>query len=167
MTAKLLGVQALEMYEKMIRKEFDPIVSTLEARGNSIRADVVRQVKMSFGLYDLEAKIKTVEIELKELEAERDSFITVGHQYRNSETDFTSDSIVGKEVSRMMDQLNSPLADVKEKRDRTIKQLRLAGLPEEIQNVFKELENTVLRLADDIKKLPPINKGLKRIKRKK
>lgn len=166
MATKLLGVQQLDMYERMISKEFKPIIDILEARGNSIRSEIVRQVKMSFGLYDLEAKIKAMEVELKELEGERDNLISETGYYRNN-PDFTPNSIVGKEVSRMMDQLNHPLAEVKDTHDKTIKQLRLSGLPEEIQDVFTDLDKIVTKLADDIKKLPPITKALKQVKQKK
>ena len=151
MAKKLLGVMQLEMYEKMIKKEFRPIIDILEARGNSIRAEVVQQVKKRFGLYDLEAKIKVVEIQLKELKGEEESLVG------NYSTDFTHDSIVGKEVTRMMSQLNHPLAEVEEKRDAAIKGLRLSGLPDEIQEVFTTLDVTVAKLTADMKKLPAIH----------
>ena len=155
MAKKLLGVMQLDMYEKMINKEFKPIIDILEARGNSIRAEVVRQVKMSFGLYDLEAKIKAVEVQLKELQGEEESLVGTVRRY-NSDADFSKDSIIGKEISRMMSQLNHPLAEVEEKRDKTIKELRLSGLPDEIQEVFTALDTTVAKLTADMKKLPAI-----------
>jgi predicted nucleic acid-binding Zn-ribbon protein len=160
MATKLLGVQALEMYEKMIKKEFQPIIDILEARGNSIRQKAVQQAKTKFGVYELEAKIKTMDIRLQELKDELGNL--VGHyQY------LSDNSIVGKEISKIMDQLNHPLAEVRNKRDKSIKQLRLSGLPNEIQEVFKELDNTILKLTDDVKKLPPITKVVKQIGRKK
>ena len=152
MAKKLLGVMQLDMYEKMINKEFKPIIDILEARGNNIRAEVVQQVKKKFGLYELEAKIKAVEVQLKELKGEEESL--VGNV--NYSTDFNNHSIIGKEVSRMMSQLNHPLAEVEEKRDKTIKELRLSGLPDEIQKVFTTLDVTVTKLTADMKKLPTI-----------
>jgi len=145
------------MYEKMINKEFKPIIDVLEARGNSIRAEIVQQVKKGFGLYDLEAKIKVAEIQLKELQSERDNLIHQDHYYNSTgNPDFAPESIVGKEVSRLMNKLNHPLAEVEEKRDKTIKELRLSGLPDEIQEVFTALDATVAKLIADMKKLPAI-----------
>ena len=161
MAKKLLGVQQLYMYEKMITDEFKPILDILEARGNSIRADVVQQVKKRFGLYELEAKIKAVEVQLKELRGEETSLI--GNVY--NQKDFTYDSIIGKEISRMMSQLNRPLAEVEDKRDKTIKMLRLSGLPDEIQEVFTALDATVAKLTADMKKLPAITPKLIKAKK--
>ena len=158
MAKKLLGVMQLDMCEKMINKEFKPIIDVLEARGNSIRAEVVQQVKKSFGLYELEAKIKAVEVQLEELKGEQKS-LTAGNDayYSTTGVDFVPTSIVGKEVSRMMDKLNHPLAEVKATQDKTIKGLRLSGLPDEIQSVFTALDTVIFKLSADIKKLPTIH----------
>ena len=159
MATKLLGVNQLQMYERMIKDEFKPIIDVLEARGNNVRGEVVQQVKAKFGLYELDIKIKAAEVQLTELKGERTNLTGNLSRY-SAEADFTNDSIVGKEVTRTMDSLNQPLADAKNKRNAAIKELRLSGLPEQIQNVFIRLDDLVEKLEADIKKLPAITPRL-------
>jgi len=151
---KLLGVTQLQMYEKMITEEFQPIINALEARGNDIRQDVVQRVKKQFGIYKLEAKISAAKIQLNELEDEKQNLM--GHPSYNANVDFHSTSIIGKEITRIMENLNSPLKETRRIQSNVIKNLRLSGIGEDVQKVFTDLETTIEDLTYKLKALPPI-----------
>ena len=163
--AKELGIQKIEMFEKMVRTEFDPVLTTLRSRTYRIRAAIEKRVKADLGYYELIAKIKAKELELTELNAEvRNLEVEPGYSGYHS-GGYRANSPIGIEVTKRLTQLDGTADRVEKLQAAAIKRLRLCGVAEDVSNLFSNIEESLLAVAKDIKKLPPITKVLKQIKK--
>ena len=153
--AKMLGVQQIQMYENMIREEFDPLILILTARGDSVRDQIVHEVKEKLGLFKLWVQQTAIREKLNEITARINEL--TDKQYH----DGTYLSRVEKEVAVRMEELNKPLKEAKGQLALLIKQIRLAGVAEDVKNIFTAVDQLVKDGMAEAKNLLPVKDMLK------
>ena len=72
--AKQLGIGMIEMYTRMVVEEFEPILSTLNARRSVEKANTEIEVRKELGIYNLTVKKFKLEAELGEIKRQLESY---------------------------------------------------------------------------------------------
>lgn len=150
--AKPLGVTMIQMYEGMIKADFDPLVTRLEARTAMVRTEVDRQVKVDMGVYALYEEKAALTVRVNELtreiaDAER-------QVYDKSAGNFVSP--IAKEVNRRLAIANTPLTEVRDVRDSLLRSIKLAGVGGDVKSTFDALPGLLKELSGKYGDLDPL-----------
>ena len=149
-----LTITHIRMFEELLDKELNPVITILEARGNAVKDRITVEVKRDMGVYDLilkkaqlEAALDDVRQELREKTSQRYIEVNGVKKYM---------SPVDAEIGRRLDEVNSPLVELKSFRDNLIKQIKLACGTPEIRQMFEKLAPEIETWMAKVKKLPPL-----------
>jgi len=142
------------MYEELLDKELDPVIKILEARGNAVKDRVTVEVKRDMGIYDLILKKTQLETALDEVKRQLREKTSQRYIDVNGERKYMSP--VDAEIERRLDEINSPLVEVRSFRDNLVKQIKLACGTPEIRQMFEKLTPEIQKWTEKVKKLPPL-----------
>jgi len=147
---KTIGVQMIQMYEKMVQDDFGPLMSKLEARTEGIKDQVEIQVKKDMGVYGLYEEQAALNLRLKEI-GEKISGVEK-KRYVNG----VYVSKIGEEVGRRLAILNAPLNEVRSAAGSMVRQIRLSGVGQDIKNVFEAMPDLLEEFTEKFGSLPEI-----------
>jgi hypothetical protein len=161
---KTLGIGMIEMYTKMVRDDFAPIISQLNARRTIERANMEITVRKELGIYNLTVKKFKLQAELGEIERQLKSYEEKTNVKINGR--FEYESKIGHVVNaKMAEAKNGLLKETEISRNQMIKRIKLAGVHGDIKKVFDDMSSFIEPLQKQLKKLPII-KPLKALKAK-
>jgi hypothetical protein len=155
--AKTLGIGMIEMYTKMIKTEFEPLISNLEARRTVEKANTEVDVRKELGIYNLTVKKFKLQAELDEIKRQLKTYEDTNYQQGKYVSKI--DEVVS---AKMAERKNGLLAKTEKIRNDLIKRVKLAGVNADIKEVFEDLPALLEPLEKEIKKLPKV-KPLKKI----
>jgi hypothetical protein len=149
-----LTITHIRMYEELLEKELDPVIKILEARGNAVKERVTVEVKRDMGIYDLILKKAQLEMTLSEVVDELKKKTSNRYVDVNGERKYISP--VDAEIERRMDEINSPLVEVRSFRDGLVKEIKLSCGTPDIRAMFDKLTPEIQKWMDKVKRLPPL-----------
>jgi hypothetical protein len=125
------------MYEELLDKELNPVITILEARGNALKERITVEVKRDMGIYDL--ILKKVQLETALEEVKRSLREKTDKKYIDVDGERVYMSPIDAEIERRLKESNSPLVEVKAFRDGLVKEIKLACGTPEIREMFNKL----------------------------
>lgn len=152
MTTKSLGINLINMYEKMVREDFDPLITMLKARFAGFKDKILAEVKRDFGVYELYEEQAAVELRLKEIKESLQKYEKA--QYQPLGGGWIS--LIDEEVKKRMKLLNAPLTEVEANRESVLRTIRLAGVGQEIKSTFEAMPSIITDLTEKFANLPAI-----------
>jgi hypothetical protein len=156
MTAKM-GINMIEMYCKMVKEQFAPILQTLKVHSMQLYDMCEKQAKKELGIYDKMMRMAQIQLELKELESELDSYTTkIGNPWKSKI------QLLAEEKMKIVK--NGFQAKVEKAMEDMVFKIKISGLDGETKKVFEALPNVIESLTKELKKLPLPTKKLKLIK---
>ena len=157
-----IGIQMIDMYVKMIREEFEPLMAALNVREMAIREQVEEQVKRKFGIYDLMMKREHLKLQLTEMTNKLSDWErrqTIDGKYTTK-----IEYAVESEMEKMRNGLGKQIGEAKKA---AIKSVRLMGTSEDVVGIFKDISKQIADMGDQLKALPAPEKTVPRISRRK
>ena len=155
MTSKALGINLINMYEKMVREDFDPLISILTARCAGVKEKIVTQVKKDFGIYKLYEEKAALQVRISEIEKGLREYEVQNHRAGGEGYRFVSR--IDDEVEKRLTELNAPLQEVTANKESILRQIRLAGVGQEIKSTFEGLPEVIRELSERFANLPAIS----------
>jgi len=136
-----LGITMIEMYANMIREEFTPILTSLRQNRKEVEEKVRSQILKDWGISALFIEREKLNERLKEInrvlaEYEKPNEygqLGAGYNGYGSKIEF--------EVVRRMKEIPNPATTVEERQQGLIKQVKLAGVHEDVKTVFDALRH--------------------------
>lgn len=154
-----MGINMIEMYCKLVKEQFEPITSTLNARDMVLREKCEVQAKKDLGVYDKMVKLAKLKLQVEELELELKGYTTsyyAGGKHHNSKVDQITNQYLKKAR-------NGFHLEVQKAMDDMIFKIKLSGLEGDTKKVFEDLPNVVKKFTEKLEKLPKPMK-IKRLK---
>ncbi len=157
-----IGIQMIDMYVKMIREEFEPLMAALNVREMAIREQVEEQVKRKFGIYDLMMKREHLKLQLSEI----DGKLSDWERSQNIDGKYTTkiEYAVEAEMEKMRNGLGKQIGEAKKE---AIKSIRLMGTSEDVAGIFKGISQQITDLGSQLRALPAPETAVLRISRRK
>lgn len=155
--SKTLGIGMIEMYTKMIKTEFQPLISSLQARRTVEKANTEIEVRKELGIYDLTVKKFKLEAQLDEIKRQLQTYEDTN--YKRGKYVSKIDEVVN---AKMAERKNGLLAKTEKIRNDLIKRVKLAGVNADVKEIFEDLPALLEPLQKEIKTLPKV-KPLKKI----
>jgi hypothetical protein len=149
-----LTITHIRMYEELLDKELNPVITILEARGNALKERITVEVKRDMGIYDL--ILKKVQLETALEEVKRSLREKTDKKYIDVDGERVYMSPIDAEIERRLKESNSPLVEVKAFRDGLVKEIKLACGTPEIREMFNKLLPEVAKWTEKVKRLPPL-----------
>ena len=151
-----LGIQKIEMYIQMVENKFAPLLNELQSRMSIEKFNAEIEVRKEFGIYDLTVKRSKLQMELDEIERQLKSF--------EKTTRKTIPGVGTRWVSPIDDAVDAKLQQRKHQVYKEVEwavekikdSIRLAGASDDVQRVFKSLDDTVTKLSAKVSKLPKV-----------
>jgi hypothetical protein len=154
MGSKGMTISQTQMYEGMIKDEFNSLITILKARSDAVEPMIRVRVKKELGVYTLLLKKAALEEELKSIgEQIHEKTKSIG-EYESGR--YVYHSKVEDAVAREIRQYNEPLREAEAYRDALIKELRLSLCPADVKEVFVRLEPEIKKRLEEAKSLPPL-----------
>lgn len=157
---KTMGIGMIQMYEKMVQAEFQPLFTMAEIQLAIVRPSVEREVKIDFGLHDIEAEIAAHEAAIKELKTREKDYTDKIYK------DGTYTSKFIREVERRLEEINKPYQELKITQYEMVKKIKLAGTTPEIAEAMRLVEASCKKLSAEMLALPDPEKTAKLIELK-
>lgn len=148
---KTLGIGMIEMYTKMVKDEFAPIISQLNARREVEKHNTEVEVRKDIGIYDMTVKRFKLKAQLDELERQLKSYEQSQYYGKPSKLD----ALV---KAKMDERKNGLLKETETIQNDLIKRIKLAGVAGDIKEVFETLPELIAPLEKKLKALPPMKK---------
>jgi chaperonin cofactor prefoldin len=146
---KPLPIGIIQMYTDMINEAFSPLQSALEGISAHMAAQIRTEVKKDWRIYALYAKKAALKAQISEirdaLKTYEDKTWTREHGYINK---------IDAEVQRRIAMVNEPMQLIKNTKAELVNRVKLAGVTEDVKQVFSELPKTIESLKDIITTLP-------------
>ena len=144
---KEMGVQKIEMYCKMIEEQFDPIESTLKVHQDRVRKEVEVDALKELGIYELHMRCAQLRLELQEQERQLASWTTTT---RDEKTGVYKSAVQRAVDEKMKGRLNGIPQQVHKVKQDLLFRIKLAGVAEDVKNVFEDLSKAVAGLSDQV-----------------
>lgn len=154
MATKSLGINLINMYEKMVNEDFDPLISSLIARCAGVKERVVTQVKKDLGIYKLYEEQAVLEVRLNEIKRSLKEYEDQYH--RSSDSGYRYISRIDVAVEKKLTEINAPLREVAAVKESLLRQIRLAGVGQEIKSTFDGLPSLIADLTEKFGSLPAV-----------
>jgi len=151
-----LGITMIEMYVKMVRDEFAPLVSEIEMHESNLRDEVEIKVKKKLGVLKLYEEKAALTYRLGEINAKLDKY------ERHAHVDgYGRMTIIDRMVKDHMRMHSNGVSNtINTARDGAIKEIRLSGISGDIKKVFDSIPDIIAKLT----KALPVPKKVKQLK---
>jgi len=154
---RMMTVTLRQRYENMINDRMNPLISEAESIIQPIKEEVLNQVKLDFGIYDLEAKISATELKLEEL---KDAKKSRAGNYNNN---------INDEVSRRLAKMEFVGDQLRKEQKALVESVWLADAPasiiELLRSIDKKLPDFQHKLEQERKEGHKISFGTKRTRK--
>jgi len=153
-----LGINMIEMYCKMIKESFEPILETLKTRDFELEEQCRTQAKKELGIYDKMVNLSKLKLQIGQLKEELLSFTE--KNYTNShknKIDRLTDEKMKIVRNGFHDKVNATMKDM-------IYKVKLSGLDSDTKSVFDQMPDIIKSLTSELKQLPDPSKKIKLIK---
>ena len=153
-----LGINMIEMYCKMIKESFEPILETLKTRDFELEEQCRTQAKKELGIYDKMVNLSKLKLQIGQLKEELLSFTE--KNYTNShknKIDRLTDEKMKIVRNGFHDKVHATMKDM-------IYKVKLSGLDSDTKSVFNEMPDIIKSLTSELKQLPDPSKRIKLIK---
>lgn len=156
MAKKSLTVTQIKMYETMVTSDFMELMSRVRQYRAAIKEQALIEVSKEKGLFDLKMLQKKLELQLSEVK-EKITRIAGGRYAQNP--DF--EEAVKLKANDLLGHIgNGSLADIEATYEHFLRKVRLAGVTDDVREVFeKDLPSRIAELTEAVKALPPIPKS--------
>jgi hypothetical protein len=148
-----LGIGMIEMYTKMIKDDFAPIISQLNARCTVERANMEITVRKELGIYNLTVKKFKLAAELGEVERQLKTYEATEYNPKTGRSHSKIDKVID---AKMAERKNGLFKETETLRNDLVKRVKLAGVHGDIKNVFDKVPALLASLEASAKKLAPI-----------
>jgi len=148
---KTLGIGMIEMYTKMVREEFAPIISNLNARREVEKHNTEVEVRKELGIYNMTVKRMKLKAELDELDRQLKSYEQSKYYGKPAKID----KLVN---AKMEERKNGLLKETEVIQRDLIHRIKLAGVAGDVKTVFDDLPKMIEPLQKKLKALPATKK---------
>jgi hypothetical protein len=155
MSNKAIGIGMIEMYSKMIKDEFQPVISQLTARRTVEKANMEIAVRKEMGIYQMTIKKFKLQAQLEELKRQLKGY----EEKQNLKIDgkFIYQSKIDHLVdAKMAEKKNGLLLEAETVKNDLIKRIKLAGVHGDVKAVFDDLSKLFEPIKKELKALPAV-----------
>jgi len=149
---KNVTVTQINMCEKMVKDDFQPIISRLEFDGNIHSQKIREELQKKYGLIELHAQQEALKLKLKQVTDEIDSY-----EKERWVRDYSTPTYSGTNISRLNEEVNSltrernrPLQEILAAKKGILREVQLASLPGDLKVAVEKAAEVIASLLKEL-----------------